>query len=180
MNQSFCRSWVFLVWKPCLFGSRWRSWRNSGSWSAFTQEYTMFLRSQCFVQVQVCQWMKLLDESTWKRGTAVVMLGGFYLQTSSVWPLRFQEYMRFTRNKATTVVKVVLCDRWEKCDNASVFGLAEGNWWYLGNRWRSTDKPSDQLYENEKYRLWKYETVFVMPFWLNLQNYVGLGTLIRR
>ena len=57
---------------------------ESGQLKRFDTEYTIFLRSQCFVQVQVCQWMKLLEESTWQTGeTVVVMLEGFFLQTSS-------------------------------------------------------------------------------------------------
>ena len=42
------------------------------------------LRSRCFALVQLCQWMKLLEESIWQTGEiAVVMLEGFFLQTNS-------------------------------------------------------------------------------------------------
>ena len=47
--------------------------------------YIIFQRSQCFVQAPLCQLMKLSEKSICQTGeTAVVMLGEFYLQTSSV------------------------------------------------------------------------------------------------
>lgn len=49
------------------------------------QGYIIFQRSQCFVQAPLCQLMKLSEKSICQTGeTAVVMLGEFYLQTSSV------------------------------------------------------------------------------------------------
>ena len=49
------------------------------------KRFIIFQRSQCFVQAPLYQLMKLSEKSIWQTGeTAVVMLGEFYLQTSSV------------------------------------------------------------------------------------------------
>lgn len=58
---------------------------ESGKLSVLMQGYIIFQRSQCFVQAPLCQLMKLSEKSICQTGeTAVVMLGEFYLQTSSV------------------------------------------------------------------------------------------------
>ena len=58
---------------------------ESGKLKRLMQGYIIFQRSQCFVQAPLCQLMKLSEKSICQTGeTAVVMLGEFYLQTSSV------------------------------------------------------------------------------------------------